>query len=94
MKDQYVIVLLNEIGYRGVGLRVYDSHHSILAVITLTAVVPDGLCIVDHDGVGGHHGGVWLHGHEAGEETGSCWHVVLDGLTRLIECGLDDAVVL
>lgn len=64
-------------------------------MVTLTAVVPDGLTgVVDHDGVGRYHGGVWLDGHEAGEEAVGCWHVVLDGLAWSVECRLNDAVIL
>ena len=41
----------------GIGsLRVDDANHARLAMLALRAVEPDGFCVVDGDGIHGHHG--------------------------------------
>lgn len=65
--------------------RVDNSDHTLLAVVSLTTVVPDWFGVVDHDSVRGHHSGSCFDGHEAREEAIARWHVVLDGLTWLVE---------
>ena len=60
----------------------------------LAAIVPDRFGVIDHDSVGWHHGIVRFDGHEAGKKAHGGRHVILDGLTRLVESGLNDTVVL
>ena len=68
--------------------RVDDADHAGLAVGALGAVVPDGLGVVDHDGVGGHHGIGRLDGHVAREQAFG------HGRARAVEGGLHDGMVL
>lgn len=65
-------------------------------MLCLRAVEPNGLCIHDADSVGQLlSGGVGGCGHEAGEEgVGLVGHDVLDGYAGVVECRLDDGVVL
>lgn len=60
----------------------------------LSAVEPEGVGVVDLDGVGGDHAhrGRGGHGLEAGVEAGSV-AVHGDGLAWLVEGGLSDGVV-
>jgi hypothetical protein len=61
-------------------VRVDSTDHTCLAVLSLGAVEPHGLCVFDVDG-----------GHEAGEEgVGLVGHYVLDRDAGLIESGLHD----
>jgi hypothetical protein len=79
-------------------LRVDSTNHTSLTMLALGAVEPNWLCICDADGVGedlacSSQRGVC--GHEAGEESVSLvGHYVLDGHAWVVECGLDDRVVL
>lgn len=67
-------------------------------MLSLSAIEPDGLVILDRYGVGEElvrRSGGSVGGHEAGEES-ICLvgHDVLDGYARVIECGLSDGMVL
>jgi hypothetical protein len=81
-----------------VHLRVDGTDHTSLAMLALRAVEPDGLCVLDTNGVGqdvgcGTEGGVGRH--EAREESiGLVGHDVLDWYAGLVEGRLDDRVVL
>ena len=77
----------------GVHGRVDDTDHSLLAMLALGAVEPDGIGVVDHDRedwLGLAH----LSRHETREEALHARHYVLNGHTRLSECRLCDGVVL
>lgn len=63
-------------------------------MVTLTAIIPDRFGIIDHDCVGRHHCRACFDRHKAREEAVSAWHIVLDGLARLVEGGLHYAMVL
>ena len=79
-------------------LRVDGTDHTSLAMLALGAVEPYRLCILNTDGVGQdlrRCGDRRVGGHEAREEgIGLVGHDVLDGDTRVVECGLHDGVVL
>lgn len=78
--------------------RIDRANHAGLAMLSLRAVEPYWLCVFDVDGVGQDVGCSTersVGGHEAGEEcVGLVRHDVLDGHARLVECRLNDGVVL
>lgn len=76
-------------------LLIDDHDHAALAVLALGAVQPDGLRVVDHDGVGGDHARLLGRGCGlvAGVEAGDVGHDGADGSARLVECRLCHGVV-
>jgi hypothetical protein len=86
------------VGVEKNNLRVNSAHHTRLAMLSLRAVKPHWLRILDanrvcQDLAGGSERSV--RGHEAREEgVGFVGHDVLDGDAGVVEGGLHDGVVL
>jgi hypothetical protein len=98
MRGYDVLVFTKYMQGSKVNLRVDGTDHTGLAMLALRAVEPNGLCVLDANGVGqdigcGTEGGVGRH--EAREEgIGLVGHDVLDWYAGLVKGGLDDRVVL
>lgn len=60
----------------------------------LRAVIPDGFSVIDHDGVSWSRRCVGLDRHVSREEARDGRVDVVDGNTGLVECGLNDRVIL
>ncbi len=48
-------------------IRIDHPNHALLAMFSLRAVIPDGLCVVDLDSICWQFCGICLDGHEAGK---------------------------
>ena len=84
--DQLVCLYVAGRGRKEEGdLRIDDADHASLTVLALRAVEPDGLRVVDHDGVCGHLGRAGRDGHEAGPEARHVGLDVVDGLAGLVK---------
>lgn len=73
--------------------RVDDPDHASLTVLTLRAVKPKRLCVVDLNRVD-RHLSTRGYRHEARKETGNAGLDVVDWLTGLIEGRLHNRVIL
>lgn len=60
----------------------------------LTTVDPHGLGIVDHHGEDGHFLRIRTDGHKTGLDTRHTGHRLSQGRARVVECRLDNGVVL
>jgi len=80
---------------RSNSLLVDDHNHAILAVLALGAVQPDGLGVINHDGVSGYHARLLGRsgGLVAGVEAGDVGHHGADGSAGLVESRLCHGVV-
>lgn len=75
-------------------IRINNPNHAILTMISLGAIVPNGLRVIDHDGICRHFWRVWLDRHKARKKTWLLRLDIVDGYARVIKGGLNNGMVL
>lgn len=84
-----------DLWYSQEDLRIDNANHALLAMISLGAIVPDWLRVIDHDCVYGHGcGGGSFDRHEAREQAHRLGLHHANGLARLVESRLNNGVIL
>ena len=92
LRKELVIIL--SMLYCRVDIRVNNPNHAILTMISLGAVVPNGLRIIDHDGIRWHVWSACLDRHEARKQTWLFRLDIIDGHAGFIERRLNDGMIL
>lgn len=75
-------------------IRIDHTDHAILAMISLRAIEPYRLRVIDHNSIRWQICVAGLDGHEARKETRHFRLDIVDGHTGIIECGFNDGVFL